>query len=95
LRALRRLQRESKPGVPVFVSERGTPLAVAGYQRMIARLGKDAGFPFLIHSHMLRHACGYGCVGKDGSDPRRVSLVYGARLRASEPGHAHQILPLQ
>ena len=51
-RALRRLQRETK--THVFVSERGAPLSVAGYQRMIAKAGEAAGFSFLIHSHMLR-----------------------------------------
>jgi type 1 fimbriae regulatory protein FimB/type 1 fimbriae regulatory protein FimE len=58
LRALRRLQREAS-GVHIFVSERGAPLSVAGYQRMVARAGEAARFPFLIHSHMLRHSCGY------------------------------------
>jgi integrase len=49
LRALRRLQRETPEGsrgVHVFVSERLAPLSVAGYQRMIARAGKAARFPF-------------------------------------------------
>src|SRR5262245_19178784 len=62
LRALRRLQRETPDGartVHVFVSERLAPLSVAGYQRMVARAGAAASFPFLIHSHMLRHSCGY------------------------------------
>ena len=59
LRALRRLQREAS-GVHIFVSERGAPLSVAGYQRMVARAGEAARFPFLIHSHMLRHSCGTG-----------------------------------
>jgi type 1 fimbriae regulatory protein FimB/type 1 fimbriae regulatory protein FimE len=45
----------------VFVSERGAPLSVAGYQRMVARAGEAAGFAFLVHSHMLRHSC--GCTG--------------------------------
>ena len=36
LRALRRLQRESERGTYVFMSERGAPLSVAGYQRMVA-----------------------------------------------------------
>src|SRR5262249_59269255 len=58
LRALRRLQREASV-VHIFVSERDAPLSVAGYQRMVARAGEAAGFPFLIHSHMLRHSCGY------------------------------------
>jgi integrase len=54
LRALRRLQREMPEGVRsvyVFVSERLAPLSVAGYQRMVARAGEAAGFPFLVHSH--------------------------------------------
>jgi integrase len=60
MRALRRLQREASVKSPfMFVSERGAPLSVAGYQRMVARAGKAAKFPFLIHSHMLRHSTGY------------------------------------
>jgi integrase len=62
LRALRRLQRETPEGartVHVFVSERLAPLSVPGYQRMVARAGEAARFPFLVHSHMLRHSCGY------------------------------------
>jgi type 1 fimbriae regulatory protein FimB/type 1 fimbriae regulatory protein FimE len=59
MRALRRLQRETVRSVYVFISERGAPLSVAGYQRMVARAGKAAKFPFLIHSHMLRHSTGY------------------------------------
>ena len=50
-RALRRLQRETKTASRyVFVSERGAPLSVAGYQRMVARAGEAAGFGFLIHA---------------------------------------------
>jgi Phage integrase family len=40
LRALRRLQRESKPSPFVFVSERGTPFATAGFARMIERAAR-------------------------------------------------------
>ena len=36
---------------------------------MIARAGKAAGLPFLIHSHMLRHGCGYK-LANDGPDTR-------------------------
>jgi integrase len=59
---LRRLQRKTPEGqrsVHVYVSERLAPLSVAGYQRMVARAGVAAGFPFLISSHVLRHSCGY------------------------------------
>jgi len=57
LRALRRLLRETPEGqraTYLFVSERVAPLSVAGYQRMVARAGRAAGFRFLVHSHMLR-----------------------------------------
>ena len=36
----------------MFRSERLAPLSVAGYQRMVARAGKSAGFPFLVPRHM-------------------------------------------
>jgi Phage integrase family len=55
--------------IAVFVSERMAPLSVAGYQRMVARTGEAAGFPFLIHSHMLRHSTGYK-LANDGHDTR-------------------------
>jgi type 1 fimbriae regulatory protein FimB/type 1 fimbriae regulatory protein FimE len=59
-RAFRRLHRERPiASLYVFVSERGAPLSVAGYQRMVARAGEAARFGFLVHSHMLRHGCGY------------------------------------
>ena len=74
LRALRRLQRESAQGVHVFVSERLAPLSVAGYQRMVARAGEAAKFGFLVHSHMLRHSCGYK-LANDGRTPARSSII--------------------
>ena len=71
LRALRRLKRETPASTYVFVSERLAPLSVAGYQRMVARAGGAAGFPFLVHSHMLRHSCGYK-LANDGIDTRAI-----------------------
>ena len=82
-RALRRLQRETKtPSRYVFVSERGAPLSVAGYQRMVARAGESAGFGFLVHSHMLRHSCGYK-LANDGQDTRAIQHYLGHRSIAS------------
>jgi integrase len=82
-RALRRLQREaSTPSQYVFVSERGAPLSVAGYQRMVARAGEAAGFGFLVHSHMLRHGCGYK-LANDGQDTRAIQHYLGHRSIAS------------
>jgi len=82
-RALRKLQREAKTSSPyVFVSERGAPLSVAGYQRMVARAGEAAGFAFLIHSHMLRHSCGYK-LANDGQDTRAIQHYLGHQSIAS------------
>jgi integrase len=78
IRALRRLQRESVKSLYVFVSERGAPLSVAGYQRMVARAGQGAKFPFLVHSHMLRHATGYK-LANDGQDTRAIQAYLGHR----------------
>src|SRR5262245_61842899 len=85
LRALRKLQRETLEGqrtVHVFVSERLAPLSVAGYQRMVARAGEAAGFPFPIHSHILRHSCGYK-LANDGQDTRAIQHYLGHRSIAS------------
>ena len=84
LRALRRLQRETPDAqtVHVFVSERQAPLSTAGYQRMVARAGEAAGFPFLVHSHMLRHSTGYK-LANDGQDTRAIQHYLGHRSIAS------------
>jgi hypothetical protein len=70
------------PGPYVFVSERGAPLSVAGYQRMVARAGESAKFGFLVHSHMLRHSCGYK-LANDGQDTRAIQHYLGHRSIAS------------
>ena len=71
-----RIALQPPPGTYVFVSERLAPLSVAGYQRMVARAGKAAGFPFDVHSHMLRHACGYK-LANDGQDTRAIQHYLG------------------
>jgi integrase len=82
-RALRKLKREASTASPfVFVSERGSPLSVAGYQRMVARAGVGAGFGFLVHSHMLRHSCGYK-LANDRQDTRAIQHYLGHRSIAS------------
>ena len=58
-RALWKLLREAPTSPYVFMSERRAPLSAAGYQRMVARAGVAAKLTFLVHSHMLRHACGF------------------------------------
>src|SRR6478609_7826133 len=85
--ALRRLQREQRTKSPfVFTSERGTK---RGFQAMVERAGKAAGFDMKIHPHMLRHACGF-TLANDGVDTRtiqglsrpQVDPAYGALHRA-------------
>src|SRR5215469_3974709 len=46
MRALRALRREA---AFVFVSERGAPFTRAGFAKMIARAGREAGFKFGVH----------------------------------------------
>src|SRR6476620_9321281 len=76
LRALRRLQREAGGSPFVFVSERGTPFATRGFQAMVERAGKAAGFDMKIHPHMLRHACGYK-LANEGVDTRTIQGYLG------------------
>jgi len=42
----------------VFMTERGAPTP-AGFRKCLALVSVAAKFPFPIHPHMLRHACGY------------------------------------
>src|SRR5215472_2670269 len=73
MRALRALKRESSF---VFTSERGAPFTKAGFAKMIARLGVEAGFKFGVHPHMLRHACGYA-LANGGHDTRALQAYLG------------------
>jgi type 1 fimbriae regulatory protein FimB/type 1 fimbriae regulatory protein FimE len=91
-RALRKLQRDmiaagTMTSPYVFQSERGSPLSVAGYQRMVARAGEAARFGFLVHSHMLRHGCGYK-LANDGQDTRAIQHYLGHRSIASTVRYA-------
>lgn len=54
----------------------------AGYQRMVARAGEAARFSYLVHSHMLRHSCGYK-LANDGQDTRAIQHYLGHRSSAS------------
>jgi len=76
LRALRRLQRESKASPFVFVSERGVPFTTAGFARMMERAARAAGLKLKVHPHMLRHACGFA-LANAGHDTRAVQAYLG------------------
>jgi site-specific recombinase XerD len=79
LRVLRRLQREQQPKSPfVFISERGVPFSMRGFQAMVERAAKAAGFEMKIHPHMLRHACGFK-LANEGVDTRTIQAYLGHR----------------
>jgi type 1 fimbriae regulatory protein FimE len=48
----------------------------------ITKAGASAGFPFPVHSHMLRHSCGYK-LANDGQDTRAIQHYLGHRSIAS------------
>jgi site-specific recombinase XerD len=77
MRALRELKRTADSPF-VFASERGAPFSPAGFRKMVARLGVEAGFNFGVHPHMLRHACGYALANK-GVDTRALQGYLGHR----------------
>jgi type 1 fimbriae regulatory protein FimB/type 1 fimbriae regulatory protein FimE len=78
LRALRKLQREATPSRHVFTTERRAPMSPAGFRKMLARTGEVAAFPFPVHPHMLRHACG-SKLADDGQDTRAVQHYLGRK----------------
>jgi integrase len=79
LRALRRLQREALSSPFIFVSERGAPISMAGFARMLERAAQRAELTNLrVHPHMLRHACGYH-LANAGNDTRAIQAYLGHR----------------
>jgi type 1 fimbriae regulatory protein FimB/type 1 fimbriae regulatory protein FimE len=76
LRALRRLQRETRPSTHLFMSERKAPISIDGFQKMVERLSVRAKLGFPVHPHMLRHACGFK-MANDGVDTRTIQAYLG------------------
>jgi len=76
IRTLRRLRREQSESRHVFLSERRSPMSPAGFRKMLARTGEGSEFPFPVHPHMLRHACGYK-LANDGQDTRALQHYLG------------------
>src|SRR6516162_609920 len=53
LRALRRLHRETESKSPfLFLSERGSPMTVSNFQKLVSRACKNAGLKIKVHPHM-------------------------------------------
>jgi len=76
IRALRRLRREQPESRHVFLTERRSPMSSAGFRKTRARIGAGSEFPFPVHPHMLRHACGYK-LANDGQDTRALQHYLG------------------
>jgi type 1 fimbriae regulatory protein FimB/type 1 fimbriae regulatory protein FimE len=77
LRALRRLHREAEGKSPfLFVSERGSPMTVSNFQKLIGRACEAAGLKIKAHPHMLRHACGFHQANA-GRDTRALQAYLG------------------
>lgn len=77
LRALRTLKRHYDSPY-VFSTERNGPMTRSNVQKLVARAGREAGFPFRVHPHMFRHACGYK-LANDGQDTRAIQHYLGHR----------------
>lgn len=76
LRALRKLKRDYPDSPYLFVSERKGPMTTSKVRKLVARAGEEASFPFLVHPHMLRHACGFK-LANDGHDTRAIQHYLG------------------
>lgn len=76
LRSFRRLQREWPQSRYVFLTERLSPMSPAGFRKLLARIGNGSEFPFPVHPHMLRHACGFK-LANDGQDTRALQHYLG------------------
>ena len=70
-------------GEYVFAQERGDRLTPGAFWKIVKRAGEAGGFPFPLHPHMLRHACGYRLTnpepGETAKDTRSVQAYMGHR----------------
>jgi integrase len=78
IRALRELRRQFPDSGFVFATERQGPFTPDAVNRLIKRIGERAGFPYTVHAHMLRHACGYA-LANAGHDTRSIQDWLGHR----------------
>jgi type 1 fimbriae regulatory protein FimB/type 1 fimbriae regulatory protein FimE len=76
IRSLRELKRTSPESPFVFVSERLAPFTTRAIHKIVSKAGVAARFPFTVHCHMLRHACGYQ-LANSGQDTRAIQAYLG------------------
>jgi integrase len=73
MRMLRKLPRTTPY---VFTTERGGQFTADAINRQVKTIGARAGLPFPIHTHMLRHGCGYA-LANAGHDTRAIQAWLG------------------
>jgi type 1 fimbriae regulatory protein FimB/type 1 fimbriae regulatory protein FimE len=73
---LRALKREDRSTHYVFMFERGAPLTMAGFRKLVARIGLVTRMSLPVHPHMLRHACGFK-LANDRQDTRALQHYLG------------------
>ena len=73
MRMLRKLQRTTPY---VFTTERGGQFTADAINRQVKTIGARAGLPFPVHTHMLRHGCGYA-LANAGHDTRAIQAWLG------------------
>jgi integrase len=76
VRLLQSLKKNSPENAFVFVSERGFVMTADNFLKLMAKLGKEAGFPFKCHPHQLRHGAGYQLVNA-GVSTRTIQAYLG------------------
>jgi type 1 fimbriae regulatory protein FimB/type 1 fimbriae regulatory protein FimE len=76
LRVLRRLHREAEGRSPfLFVSQRGAPMTVSNFQKLMTKAAAVDGLKIKAHPLMLRHGCGYK-LANEGHDTTRGLQAY-------------------
>ena len=73
MRMLRKLPRTTPY---VFTTERGGQFTADAINRQVKTIGARADLPFPVHTHMLRHGCGYA-LANAGHDTRAIQAWLG------------------
>ncbi len=76
LRLVREFKKMCPSSVYVFTDRTGNPLSETAFRLLLKNLGKALKYPFRVHAHMLRHACGYYLANK-GIDTRAIQEYLG------------------
>ena len=76
MRALKKLKKDYASSPFVFNGNRHTPLSERTISHIVHQAGVLAGFDFVVHAHLLRHACGYYLANK-GVDTRTIQDYLG------------------